>query len=206
VWLAAATFAAWVPCSAIGEDAPRAARLLADSETADAREPYVVSRMVIVTLAAPLGGFVVTVGGALVGFLLDAALMHSFPVIAPFAGLAGYVVGTGWAAALLGWSLEGSGTFGAAVLGSALGSGAAIAGLLAAFNALARAGIAPPSALAPALVVGALVLPALAASVAFEISHDFARRHLHVQAEVHPTVLLDGARRPAIGAALSAEF
>jgi hypothetical protein len=162
--------------------------------------------MVLVTLAAPLGGLVVGAGGALVGALLDGALTRS-GVMASLVGAAGYTVGAGWAAALLGWMLQGEGTFGGAVLGAVVGAGVAIGATLAVIPVFGARTIPPAlaAALTPALVASALVLPALGASVAFEASHDLSRSRARLVADLQPAVLLDGSR-PAIGVALGGSF
>lgn len=204
-WLTAATLAASSPCWATRGEPPRAARLLADSGTAAAQsEPYAPTRMIAVTLVAPLGGLVLGGGSAFVGALIDLALQLRAPVVTSLAGAAGYVVGTGWAAAQLGVGLGGDGTFGGAIAGAALGAAASVLELIAVFAILVPAGPFP-TVFAPAVIATAIALPAIGASVAFETSYHLARSEDRARLRWHPTVVADG-RRTAIGIALDGRW
>jgi hypothetical protein len=207
VWLTAATIAATLhcSCSAMAERSTHSTRLLVDADLAQP-EPYEAGRMVASTLIAPLGGFVIGAGGALVGVLIETTLrLSSFGVFPVALGLGGYVFGTAWAAALLGWGLDGHGTFGGALAGAGLGAVVATGGLLAAFPLLFSFGSPLGSTMFTATTIAALVLPALGATVAFEASYDAERRHSRPTADVHPLVMIDGDRA-AIGVALNGAF
>jgi hypothetical protein len=147
-------------------------------------------------------------GGAFIGALAGGASQSSVtPAIAIAAALAGYVVGTAWAAAQLGWALGGDGTFWGAMLGATLGACVGFVGAVVVATIPFRSPTPVPviSSLTPALIAWALAVPALGASVAFEATYDFERRRVRAKTQLSPTVLLDGGR-PGIGLALGGAF